>query len=231
MGNELFDTINVGVFGDSISKGVVLDNFSKRYHPNAYNMDVLKKSNILLENYSMFGCTVSKGLAIVKRHIPKLSNYKFILLEFGGNDCDFDWKEISQNPDIDHIPKTPLEEFERLYTDIVGEIRNNGGNPILLSLPPLDPNRYFNWISEHLNKNNILKWLGDINMIYRWHEAYNLRVATLATKLSVPFIDIRSDFLKNHRYTDFICEDGIHPNLLGHELILKTIAEKLKLFK
>src|SRR5699024_3194909 len=108
--------------------------------------------------------------------------------------------------------RTPLTEFRRLYQQLIEEICNNGGKPTILNLPPLDPKRYFEWISRGLNKDNILKWLGDIEMIYRWQEMYNMEVMVLATRMNVPIIDIRSSFLKFNNYRDFLCDDGIHPN-------------------
>jgi lysophospholipase L1-like esterase len=71
-----------------------------------------------------------------------------------------------------------------------------------------------------------LKWLGDVDMIYRWQEMYNIEVMLLATKMAVPIIDIRSAFLKCNNYRDLICSDGIHPNKEGYDLIYKTIGEQ-----
>jgi acyl-CoA thioesterase-1 len=97
---------------------------------------------------------------------------------------------------------------------------------MILSLPSLEPVRYFNWVSKKLNGENILKWIGSVDTIYHWQEMYNIRVTTLANKLSVSFNDIRSAFLLNHRYKDLQCEDGTHPNKSGYELIYKTIADQ-----
>lgn len=225
MERVMADSLNIGVFGDSIGKGIVLQSRSSRYEVMRIDLNkLLGQYNINIHNFSMMGCTVLKGLSIIKRHISKLSGYRNIFLEFGGNDCDFAWNVVAENPDDEHTPKTPLAEFIKLYTQGIEEIRNNGGRPIMLSLPPLDPSKYFNWISRKLNRGNILKWLGSVDTIYRWHEMYNLHSVMLAAKLSVPLIDIRSAFLMNHNYKDLLCEDGIHPNKAGYELIYKTIA-------
>ncbi len=82
-----------------------------------------------------------------------------------------------------------------------------------------------NWVSKGINKSNILKWLGSVDMIYRRQEMYSLEVMLLATKMAVPIIDIRSAFLKNNRYEDYICCDGIHPNSYGYGLISKTVYD------
>ena len=220
--------IDICIFGDSIGKGIVLQPENSRYKVSKINLEkIFGLGEINIKNYSMFGCTVSKGLSNIKRHATELMKYKNIFLELGGNDCDFDWKEIAENPEKEHLPKTPVIEFRRLYENLIEEIRGNGGSPIIINLPPLDPKRYFNWISKDLDKSAILQWLGgDINMIYRWQEMYNVEVMLLAIKTKVPIIDIRSAFLKYNNYSEFLCFDGIHPNNDGYELIYKTIGEQ-----
>ena len=55
---------------------------------------------------------------------------------------------------------------------------------------------------------------------------YSLAVEDLAKREQVPLIDIRSDFLRDQCFSDYLCEDGIHPNERGHLLISKAIREK-----
>lgn len=222
--------MNFCVFGDSIGKGVVLQPNTSRYQLIKMNLEkLLGRTGISIKNYSMFGCTVSKGLAIIRKHARELVGYRNVFLEMGGNDCDFAWNEIADNPDQDHVPNTPLVEFKQLYGQAIDEVRGNGGRPIILTLPPLEPQRFFDWVSRGINGENILKWLGDVDMIYRWQEMYNVEIMLLASKLSVPIIDIRSAFLKCNNYRDYLCSDGIHPNSQGYSLIYKTIAEQYKL--
>lgn len=216
------------VFGDSIGKGVLLQNDSGRYGLVKINLnDLVGQKKIVLDNFAKMGSTVTKGLAIVKRHASKIAKYDTIFLEFGGNDCSYAWEEIAENPQNEHIPKTPALAFENTYTKIIEEIKANSGNPIMLSLPPLVPERYFEWFSKKLNRENILKWVGSIDVIYRWQEMYNLKVVLLAKKLSIPLIDIRSAFLNKRQYKDFLCKDGIHPNDSGYELIYNTIVKAM----
>lgn len=219
---------DICIFGDSIGKGVILQPGASRYSIIKTGLDkMFGEKGIRIKNYSRFGCTVSKGLSVIKRHAQELMGYNNILLELGGNDCDFVWKEIAENPEREHLPRTPLAEFRRLYKQVIDEITINGGNPIILNLPPLDPQRYFNWVSRGLNTDNILKWLGDIDMIYRWQEMYNVEVMLLATRMRVPIIDIRSAFLKYKNYQDLLCCDGIHPNKEGYRLIHETIVHQI----
>ena len=216
---------SICLFGDSIGKGVVLDTIRGRYMLLKNSFSALFSSNtgISIQNYSKFGCTVTTGKKIIERNQAKLSSFKYTILEFGGNDCDFDWEAISQNPDLHHTPKTELEQFESCYEEIIDFVTSIGSKPILLSLPPLDAKRYFAWISKDRNAGKILHWLGDVEHIYRWHEMYSLAVTRLAAIKNVPLLDIRSTFLRVRNYFGLLCDDGIHPNEEGHRFISGVI--------
>ncbi|NLJ31869.1 MAG: SGNH/GDSL hydrolase family protein [Clostridiales bacterium] len=221
---------SVCVFGDSVAKGVIFDSVHQKYIllKDSFLNLLSRAGNIAVNNYSKFGCTVTKGGEILKKHQNELCKYDFTVMEFGGNDCDFDWAEVSVAPENFHIPKTPVSEFEARYSSMIDQVKRCGGSPVLLSLPPIDAKRYFTWISRGLNAENILRFLGDIEYIYRWHEMYNLAVYRLAIEHHVPLIDISSAFLKTENYQSLICEDGIHPNENGHKLIGSTIASTLR---
>jgi lysophospholipase L1-like esterase len=223
----MMDVKNICVFGDSITKGVVLHPITCHYEIIKTNIgQFLGLNKTRIQNYSMFGCTVSKALSLVQKRSNELQNYQHVFLELGGNDCNFVWGEIAEDPGKEHLPKTPLVKFKELYRQVVSEIRSHGSNPIILTLPPLEPNRFFTWVSKGINGDNILNWLGDVDMIYRWQEMYNIEVMKLAATMDVPMIDIRSAFLTKNHYQDLICADGIHPTNEGYNLIYQTISEQ-----
>ena len=209
------------VFGDSIASGIILDKARNKY---VLMKDWLKsRGSSAVQNFARFGCTIGRGSDIVKKHLADVNNYDFTILEFGGNDCDYDWKAIAENPDGTHLPKTTMTAFVHDYTDIIKEIRLHSGNPVLVNLPPIDSEKYFDWVSQGLNKENILRWLGTKERIYRWHEFYNTAVHNLSSVHKVPLIDIRGKFLDKNSFTEYICADGIHPNPAGYEMIEKAI--------
>ena len=109
------------------------------------------------------------------------------------------------------------------YTNIIREIKNLGKIPVLLSLPPIDSDRYFKRISEGLSADNILRWMhGNKQFIT------NIEIFKLAISNEVPVIDITSIFLEEKNYSLFLCSDGIHPNVEGQELIARAIKEHVK---
>ena len=220
------------VFGDSLSKGVVFDKIRKRYAfiKDSFVNLIGNKMSFHIENFAKFGCTIGKGKNIIQKNQEAIQKSDFVVLEFGGNDSDFAWDEISKEPEAKHLPKTPLNEFAETYADIILQVQETGKKPVILNLPPLDAERYFAWISRGLNSDNILRWLGGSEgFIYRWHEMYNMQVCRLANYMKVPLIDIRSTFLEKHNYSDFLCVDGIHPNEAGHRLISSAIEEAIPL--
>ncbi|MEG2323512.1 MAG: SGNH/GDSL hydrolase family protein [Anaerovoracaceae bacterium] len=222
--------MEICVFGDSLARGVVFDESKEKYFfsKNCFVNLFSDELNIHVKNYAKFGCTTSKGLQIFEKNKDELSKYAYTVLEFGGNDCNFNWSEISENPNANFDPVVAPEVFSANYGHIIECVKKAGSNPVLFSLPPLDPNRFFNWVSKGLNKENILHWLSDVNFIYRWQEYYNLMIFELARKYDVPVFDIRKIFLKSRCYEDLLCSDGMHPNEKGHYLINQEIAQILK---
>jgi hypothetical protein len=226
---------NVYLFGDSVARGIVLDEGGS-YSPIKENFASLaaRKLGLTLFNKARFGCTITKGLEIVKRFARKgaatengaggeaaeLSPEGFAVLEFGGNDCDYLWANIAAAPEAAHFPLTPIGEFTRLYGETIDALRSVGVEPAAMTLPPLVAERYFDWITRTgLDRGAILSWLGDVGHIFRWHEGYDRAVRDVAAGRGVRVLDIRSDFLAQPDYRTLICADGIHPNRGGHRLI------------
>ncbi len=215
------------VFGDSIARGVVFDKEKGRYVflKDSFANLFASSAEVELKNFAKFGCTISKGEEIVAANLDEAADADITVLEFGGNDCDLNWSEISKNPEIAHFPKTVCEDFISKYIEIVQKIKNAGGQPIILSLPPLSAKNFFEHVSKGLSKENILKFLGNVEYIYRWHESYNMSVFRVGVLTQTPVLDIRSLFLSDRNYETLICEDGMHPNEKGHEIIFKKILE------
>ena len=215
----------IEIFGDSILKGIQVNPLNKRYHvDNNIDVDMLSEQfSLEITNRSKFGNTVTKGKAMLDKYLRDKPTCTAILMDYGGNDCDFDWKAISENPDMEHEPKTPINRFVKIYTDIIQKIIENGIRPVITNLPPLEPQRYFNWFSRGLNSANILRWLGNVNTIYRFQEFYSRTIEEIARNIGVLLIDLRHTFLRERHMERFVCEDGIHPNTAGQGLITKEL--------
>lgn len=223
------DKMKIYAFGDSIVKGVVTpDNNEYCITDDNFVHECEERLGVEVKNYSRFGCTVKKGLDIVEKHSKNIAEAEYAVLEWGGNDCSFDWKAIAENPDAAHLPHTELGEFKRIYKEIILTLQKEGVEPILLSLPPINSNLYFDDVTRDMNgtaKSNILKWLGGTtDYIQRWHQTYNLEIFKIASEMGVAIVDITSAFLSKRNYGHFMCLDGMHPNEKGHQLIADTLC-------
>lgn len=228
MAESVKNFYNCIVSGDSISKGVIYDEETQKYIilDNNYVTLLQNKLKGIVHNSSKFGSTIVKGISRLKNEIMKNSP-DIVLIEYGGNDCDFDWNEIAENPEIVHNPKTDLSTFESHMKDIILGLKEKAITPVLMSLPPLDADRYFKWISKSspLAEVNILKWLGSVTKIYWWQERYSSTIVRIAEETKTRWIDIRGAFLQYPDFTKLLCIDGIHPNMEGHKLIADKITE------
>lgn len=215
----------ITIWGDSVLKGVVLEEGKDRY-------SLLKNSSIELtkreldvdiKNNSKFGLTVTKAMRLIQKSLSKDELPNYALVELGGNDCDYNWKEISENPDGEYFPNTPLPKFIDSINNIIENFRKNGIEPILTNLPPLSSQKYFDWFGKNgLNTDNIKRWMGDINRIYKHQETYSIALMDIANRQKCDLIDIRTPIILEGNTDDFICEDGIHPNEKAHKLMADT---------
>lgn len=222
---------NISVWGDSIMKGIVRDETSQGYRVLESNCvkQFAGTTGANIANHACFGMTTVKAFERIKRSIIRKPPHEndIVLIEYGGNDCDFNWQEISDNPDTIHNPKTPLSLFSRNLQAIIDLFKSLKLSPILMSLPPLEPARYLEWISRGLSRVNILKWLGDVNKIYRQQELYNDTVVEIARNNDLRLVDVRRKFLLSDCYPSLICDDGIHPNDRGHDAIYSAFIDFL----
>ena len=216
------DIRSVTVWGDSVMKGVVYDEEKERYTllPECSANRASRALGLRLRNRSRMGCTVTKGLQIMRKDLETEAAGGVALIEFGGNDCDYDWAQVAQRPLDPHQPKTPLEIFLSQLREMVHLSKQKGMEPVMMTLPPIHAERYFNFFTRGgLNRENILLWLGDIQFIYRWHERYNAAVIRVAKECGCLLADVREAFLGQRHYEDLLCADGIHPNEKGHILM------------
>lgn len=222
---------NLCLFGDSISKGVVIDEALEHYTTtdrSFINQITAEHPEWDVTSYSLFGSTIAKGQSLIARHAKAVAAADVVVLEYGGNDSDFAWAEVAAQPEAPHAPKTDIADFVRTYGEMVTDLKSCGKKIVMLNLPPLDSRKYFEWCSRGLDAEKILAWLGGSDSyIYRFHEAYSVNVADIAVREHVPLIDIRSAFLQRRDFSELLCMDGIHPNEKGHELIAAAIRAAL----
>ena len=222
--------LTVKLFGDSIIGRVIQDPSTGRYRRmeplgDFHDQDLL----LSFVNCGKFGSTICKGRKLLERQLEGDPGCQVILVGFGGNDCNFKWSEIGENPSLDHEPSTPLDVFYQNYLHVINRIKEAGIRPILTNLPPIDAEKFYDtWIAPDRASNQILGWLGDKQAIFRWHVMYPLNVLAMARSTDTPLLDLRSIFLENRTFQSLIGPDGMHPTEKGHGLILEAAREFIR---
>ena len=96
------------VLGDSIAKGIIFDEIRQKYALLNDNFIALLQKDFgsTFRNFASFGATTSKGSKILDKRYSNIKDYKYTLIEFGGNDCNLNWR--CPYPQIASIvPKLP----------------------------------------------------------------------------------------------------------------------------
>lgn len=218
----------IAVWGDSVLKGVVFDEIRGTYQllANSCGNLLSKTLGLKIVNRSRFGSTIDKGRQTLEQSLQKGLDCEYLLLEYGGNDCDFDWEAVSAHPDRRHLPRTPLDSFKLHLQELIDLVRQHNITPLLMSLPPIHAESYFEFIvSRGLDRHNIMRFLGDCQQIYRFHEMYSLAVTGTAIRNNCVYVPMREAFLAERNTPSLICSDGIHPNEKGHRLMQRVFSD------
>ncbi len=222
--------------GDSIIKGVLVQSEGERSRYSLADKSIVECCAEKLGGESLnlgkMGCTIEAGERILDRYLDKMSGAQYVLLEYGGNDSDYNWQEIAEAPEKEHFPRTRLEVFEQVYERVINKIKEMGAIPLVLSLPPMDAERYFAFFSQKWEdgfRANVMRWLGgSTNTIMSGHELYNLATMRIAQRTGAQWIDVTSGLLKGHNFRAYLCDDGIHPNERGQRMIAEAVLQSLR---
>lgn len=219
----------VALFGDSILKGVVLDDNNRYCFSKALDWERVENAfGVSIINKSRFGCEITKGQRIVNDFLLAGSDVDVAVLEYGGNDSDFTWGDVAASPFAVHRSRTGLVDFQQKLRTVVWQLQSKGIRVIMMSLPPLDAERYLDWISrgDEQRKDSIMSFLGDVSRIYRYQEIYSNAVTKIALENGCEFVDVRQEFLQSDSFRDLMCADGIHPNEKGQKVIIDAFLAR-----
>lgn len=225
--------LNITIIGDSIAKGITTENF---------RLSKLEKcASTLIENYlclkinnlSVYGQTIKRvqEKRLIENYIENInpSERNIVVFSIGGNDSDYNWKEVAKNPLVYHSSKTKETEFVDLLNMMIKKLKEHNVEVWLTGLPPIHSERYFkNVICKVADGEKILKFFnGDITNIQRHQELYNFLNYKVAVKNDCKFLDVRSYFLAKRDFLSSFCKDGVHPNEQGHMEIANEIIKQL----
>lgn len=221
----------ISAYGDSILKGAVTG------MGTGHLFDIIEESSLViasrtlgfeLNNQSVFGSIMTKTLRRLTKDIEKGIVGDLAIIESGGNDCDYDWTAVSAAPEAQHEPRTALADFMRMTDEAVQKCRDAKITPLIMTMPPLVADWWFEHISEGQNKEAVLNVCkGDPLRPYRNHELYNLSLVEYAHAHDVQLVDMRKAMLCAPDYRTLMCKDGIHPNQDGYKYMASIWEQAL----
>lgn len=221
----------IHIWGDSLARGIVYNEEKARYAISRERCStrLALEPDLKVENHATMGATVLEGLAAFTQYRDASPMPQTLCaVEFGGNDCDLDWKHVAEHPEEPVLPRVTLETFEQTLTTFVTEIRKRGMFPLLVTPLPLHAERYFQWVTRGLDAEAVLHALGDVYHIYRWQERYAIAVRNVARKQCCAVLDLRDVLLAQPDYASLMCMDGIHPNDAGHRLLADAVLKRTR---
>ena len=146
----------------------------------------------------------------------------------------YDWKAIAANPSGQHEPVMDLVAYKAQYTNRIAQARAHGQEPVLVSLPIMDENRYFAFITRGMSmqeRKNILYWLGGkTERLRNIHALYNLSLFRLAAQQCVHIIDITSPMLASAHYEQLLEQDGVTLSPEGQQLVDNELSTLISRF-
>ena len=203
------------VFGDSILKGVItIPNSGKLFDTTENDSLTLaqKELGFELDNRSIYGNITSKGLLKLQKFFDKGESADFCVIEFGSNDCDYDWGTLVQ--------KVPLEDYLTNLTAMVKLCREHKVTPLMMGLIPYVCDDWFKTIIKGHDEAAILNFLGgSAETLGKNQLIYKNAQADFVQKNNVQFLDPWTIF-QGHK--ELMCYDGIHPNEEGYQQLSKA---------
>lgn len=146
----------------------------------------------------------------------------------------YDWQAIAADPSAKHNPQMDLVAYKALYTNRIAQARAQSLEPVLVSLPIIDENRYFSFITRGMSiqeRKNVLYWLGGhIERLRNIHALYNLALFRLAATQCVHIIDITSPMLASDHYDQLLEQDGVTLSPEGQALVDDELASLISRF-
>jgi len=135
----------------------------------------------------------------------------------------YDWKAIAADPSGKHDAQMDLVAYKALYINKIAQARAHGQEPVLVSLPIMDEDRYFAYITRGMSmqeRKNVLYWLGGhIERLRNIHALYNLSLFRIAAQQCVHIIDVTSPMLNSIYFDELLERDGVTLSSAGEVLV------------
>ena len=224
-------------FGDSLTRGVsyvkgrlrILKNnypaYLQKFMAENHENQEINQAEVV--NKGVFNDNSDLLLARLEKDVMEESP-NYVIIGIGGNDCDFHWKEVAEKPNEEHQAKVPLTRYTNNLKELITKLKSNGITPILTTLPPLDPARYYQTVSKRFGA-EVSQWICKVGGIASWHSMYNRAVKNMAEEMDVFLIDVRNAIKSTGYPKELISDDGIHLTENGYKIMAEEIYRKVVL--
>jgi Lysophospholipase L1 and related esterases len=214
-------------FGDSVTRGVtftkgrfrlVRENYPALLQKLLGDQDEVVNKGVFNDNSDLLMERLDKD--VIKLH-PDL-----VLINIGGNDCNFHWDQVALLPEEEHVPIVPLNRYLENIQNMVRKISDAGAVPVVMSLLPLDPVRYYHALMEHYS-HSLGHWISCCGGIEHWHGMYNRSLKQMVQRLGILSLDIRTAFKTKGDISELINDDGLHPTAKGYKVMAQIIFSSI----
>jgi len=217
-------------YGDSIIRGKTwpqnsLVSFDTENNFVKYCQSYLDSLDMEIINKGKNGLTSDIACKELDNEVVK-HNPNYLVLEIGGNDCNFNWKEVNKNPYLNHPPALSINDLATNLNSIIDRLRENFITVILLTPPPLDEKKYLKLLNQSFG-NNIDFFIKTKGGIAAWHKKYVEKIRTVALEREIFLIDIYGEFEKADSQEHLVSLDGLHPTEKGYQLMAKKFVGSL----
>lgn len=221
------------VFGDSIAKGIVLEDDKIQICEQNTISYIENHYNIKIQSSARYGLSLKKLMQrnVLLSYVQSLDHSKinYAIFSIGGNDADFDWENVSKDPNSNHSMKTPLSTFTSLLNEAICLLQKHGVVVVLCTIMPINSTLYFeNVISKIADGKKVLQFLNnDLTNIHRVQECYNTEIVKCAYRTNCILLDVRTPMQLTKDNAKYFCKDGIHPNSEGYKYLADLYIEQI----
>lgn len=151
---------------------------------------------------------VSRFLLEIKARIREEKQEENIFIfAYGANDA-------AVIPSLNKF-RVGLEYFKNNLENTVDQAKKFGNKIFILNIAPVNEE----FTAAPVNE--------DMSRLNKNIEIYNKRIKEMADNKGIYFVDVNLAFMNND-YKSLFCEDGLHPNESGHEIIFNELLKILK---
>lgn len=218
-------------FGDSLTRGVsfvkgrlriVKENYptylQELFSSNNQSECTVMNKGVFNENSDLLLSRLDKDVIAEKPD--------YVIIGIGGNDCNFKWDEVALNPNQEHQAIVPIERYIENVKQMIVKLKESNITPVVMTLPPLDPIRYYKMISDKYG-HSISHWISLQGGIEHWHGLYNRYLNKLIEEIDALKIDVRTSIKNSGDLFELISDDGIHLTDKGYKTVSTEIFKSL----